>query len=123
MPQRDGEVSIYRCDKPPNDTTPRCAVFRRNDELERQMLEITTSFKARLAEAEGERERAAVVAKKERRVLTKQLRLAKEEKATLARRAVATGGLAEHLNAATLPLPASSASTSLPDPTTRQGDF
>ena len=49
------------------------------------MLEITTAYKARLAESEGERERALAVAKKERRVLAKELSLAKAENVALER--------------------------------------
>jgi hypothetical protein len=100
------------------------AALRRNDELERQMLEITTSFKARLAEVEGERERAAAVAKKERRVLAKELRLAKDANAALERRLLAADGLSASGNAATLPLPATAVDAGLADATVaRQGDF
>jgi hypothetical protein len=95
-----------------------CVDRRRNDELERQMLEITTSFKARLAEAEGERERDAAIAKKERRLLAKELRLAKEENAALERRLLAAGTVSGIANDATLPLPAT-----VDAGLARQGDF
>lgn len=87
------------------------------------MLEITTSFKARLAEAEGERERAAVVAKKERRALTQELRRAKDETAALERRLLAASGSPGRASGATLPQPAST-HAGLPETTAdRQGDF
>jgi hypothetical protein len=82
------------------------------------MLEITTSFKARLAEAEGERERDAAIAKKERRLLAKELRLAKEENAALERRLLAAGTVSGIANDATLPLPAT-----VDAGLARQGDF
>jgi hypothetical protein len=89
------------------------------------MLEITTAYKARLAESEGEREHALAVAKKERRALTKELRLAKEEKTALERRLlVAAGGS----DAGGLPSPASpearaDATTAAAATAPRQGDF
>ena len=87
------------------------------------MLEITASFKARLAEAEGERERDAASAKKERRLLAKELRLAKEENAALERRLLAAGAASGSANGAALPLPAMVAA-GLADPAVaRQGDF
>ncbi len=88
------------------------------------MLEITTSFKARLAEVEGERERAAAVAKKERRLLAKELRVAKDANAALERRLLAEGVLSGSGGGDTLPLPATAVDAGPADAAAaRQGDF
>ena len=98
----------------------------RNDELERQMLEITTAYKARLAESEGERERALAIAKKERRALAKLLSVAKEENEGLGSRlqAAASGGGPAAGPNGRLPEPASVAEALAAAAAARpQGDF